>query len=156
MEAAADLVIDATAGHDIEAVKQCGQHLGIGLAALGTGVGIGMLAAKSVEAAARQPEAGSTIQRMMILGIAFIEALCLYALLIAIMLSMQPLMGAMLRISDSRTLTVAENVALGLPGRRGLADMKPVKRRLAEVSEQYGLRIDPDAYAAADTAPGSS
>lgn len=43
------------------------------------------------------------------------------------------------------TLTVAENVALGLPGRRGLADMRPVRRRLAEVSEQYGLRVDPDA-----------
>lgn len=60
--------------------------LGIGLAALGTGIGIGMLAGKSVEAAARQPEASGTIQRMMILGIAFIEALCLYALLVAIML----------------------------------------------------------------------
>ena len=44
------------------------------------------------------------------------------------------------------TLTVAENVALGLGGRRGLADMRPVKRRLGEVSERYGLAIDPDAY----------
>lgn len=60
--------------------------IAIGLAALGTGIGIGILAGKSVEATARQPEASGTIQRMMILGIAFIEALCLYALLIAIML----------------------------------------------------------------------
>ena len=60
--------------------------IAIGLAALGTGIGIGMLAGKSVEATARQPEASGAIQRMMILGIAFIEALCLYALLIAIML----------------------------------------------------------------------
>ncbi len=60
--------------------------LAIGLAALGTGIGIGMLASKSVEAAARQPESSGTIQRLMILGIAFIEALCLYALLVAIML----------------------------------------------------------------------
>jgi simple sugar transport system ATP-binding protein len=44
------------------------------------------------------------------------------------------------------TLTVAENVALGLGGRRGLADMAPVKARLAEVSERYGLHVDPDAY----------
>lgn len=44
------------------------------------------------------------------------------------------------------TLTVAENVALGLGGRRGIADMRPVRRRLTEVSEQYGLRVDPDAY----------
>ena len=60
--------------------------LAIGMAALGTGIGIGILAGKSVEAAGRQPEATGAIQRMMILGIAFIEALCLYALLIAIML----------------------------------------------------------------------
>lgn len=44
------------------------------------------------------------------------------------------------------TLTVAENVALGLGGRHGLADMRPVKKRLAEVSEQYGLQINADAY----------
>jgi general nucleoside transport system ATP-binding protein len=44
------------------------------------------------------------------------------------------------------TLTVAENVALGLGGRRGMADMRPVKKRLAEVSERYGLHVDPDAY----------
>ncbi len=60
--------------------------LAIGMAACGTGISIGMLASKSVEAAARQPEAAGTIQRLMILAIAFIEALCLYALLIAIML----------------------------------------------------------------------
>jgi len=44
------------------------------------------------------------------------------------------------------TLTVAENVALGLGGRRGLSDMNPVKEHLAEVSERYGLQVDPDAY----------
>ncbi len=44
------------------------------------------------------------------------------------------------------TLTVAENVALGLGGRRGLSDMRPIKARLAEVSERYGLYVDPDAY----------
>jgi len=44
------------------------------------------------------------------------------------------------------TLTVAENIALGLGGRHGLSDMKPVKERLAEVSERYGLHLDPDAY----------
>ncbi len=60
--------------------------LAIGLAALGTGIGIGFLAGKSVEAVARQPEQRGTIQRLMILGIAFIEALCLYGLVVAILL----------------------------------------------------------------------
>lgn len=60
--------------------------IGIGLAALGTGIGIGMVASKSVEAVARQPEATDSIQRLMLIGAAFIEALCLYALLVAFML----------------------------------------------------------------------
>ncbi|MGA9277769.1 ABC transporter ATP-binding protein [Ilumatobacter sp.] len=44
------------------------------------------------------------------------------------------------------TLTVAENVALGLGGRHGMANMDPVKERLADVSDRYGLAVDPDAY----------
>ena len=68
-----------------EAFAWLGAGLAIGLAALGTG--IGMLASKSVEAAARQPEAVPQIQKLMILAIAFIEALCLYALLIAFTLA---------------------------------------------------------------------
>ena len=69
-----------------QALAWLGAGIGIGLAALGTGIGIGILGGKSVEAAARQPEMSGSIQRMMILAIAFIEALCLYALLVAIML----------------------------------------------------------------------
>ena len=70
-----------------QALAWLGAGIGIGLAALGTGIGIGILGGKSVEAAARQPEMSGSIQRMMILAIAFIEALCLYALLVAIMLA---------------------------------------------------------------------
>ncbi len=69
-----------------EGLAWLGAGIGIGLAALGTGIGIGFVGAKSVEATARQPEAAGTIQRVMILSIAFIEALCLYALLVAILL----------------------------------------------------------------------
>jgi F-type H+-transporting ATPase subunit c len=70
-----------------EGLAWVGAGLAVGLAALGTGIGIGILGARSVEAAARQPEAAGTVQRLMILAIAFIEALCLYALLIAIILA---------------------------------------------------------------------
>lgn len=66
-----------------EGLAWIGAGLAIGLAALGTGIGIGMLASKSVEGVARQPEAAPQIQKLMILAIAFIEALCLYALLVA-------------------------------------------------------------------------
>ncbi|MEW5941487.1 MAG: ATP-binding cassette domain-containing protein, partial [Chloroflexota bacterium] len=45
------------------------------------------------------------------------------------------------------TLTVAENVALGLPSSRGaLTDLDRVARRILELAEVYGLRIDPSAY----------
>ncbi len=45
------------------------------------------------------------------------------------------------------TLTVAENVALGLPSaRRLLQDLGPVHQRIRELSETYGLQIDPEAY----------
>jgi simple sugar transport system ATP-binding protein len=45
------------------------------------------------------------------------------------------------------SLTVAENVALGLPSSRGpLTDLDRVSKRILELADIYGLRIDPDAY----------
>ncbi len=45
------------------------------------------------------------------------------------------------------TLTVAENVALGLPSSRGpLTDLKRVTESILELARIYGLQIDPDAY----------
>lgn len=42
------------------------------------------------------------------------------------------------------TLTVAENVALGLKSSRGvLTDLKAVSARVTELSEQHGLHVDP-------------
>jgi ABC-type uncharacterized transport system ATPase subunit len=45
------------------------------------------------------------------------------------------------------TLTVAENVALGLPSSRGvLTDLDQVSERVLELAGLYGLRVDPKAY----------
>lgn len=45
------------------------------------------------------------------------------------------------------SLTVAENVALGLPSSRGfLTDLAIVSERIQELAETYGLLVDPDAY----------
>jgi ABC-type uncharacterized transport system ATPase subunit len=45
------------------------------------------------------------------------------------------------------SLTVAENVALGLPSSRGLlTDLDKVAARILELAEIYGLQVDPDAY----------
>jgi len=45
------------------------------------------------------------------------------------------------------SLTVAENVALGLPSSRGvLTDLERVTKRICELAEVYGLEVEPDAY----------
>jgi ABC-type uncharacterized transport system ATPase subunit len=45
------------------------------------------------------------------------------------------------------TLTVAENVALGLKSSRGiLTDIEQVSERIVELAELYGLYVDPEAY----------
>ncbi len=45
------------------------------------------------------------------------------------------------------TLTVAENVALGLPSSRGmLTDLDQVSQRVSQLADNYGLQVDPDAY----------
>ncbi len=61
--------------------------LGIGMAAFGTGIGMGFMVGKTVEGMARQPEASGILRTTMIIGIAFIEALALYALVISFLLT---------------------------------------------------------------------
>jgi F-type H+-transporting ATPase subunit c len=51
--------------------------VGYGLAAIGPGVGIGIIAGSAIEAMARQPEAAGIARTTMFLGIAFTEALAL-------------------------------------------------------------------------------
>jgi F-type H+-transporting ATPase subunit c len=63
---------------------QIGPAIAIGLGALGPGLGIGILAGKAVEAIGRNPEAGGTILTNMILGLAFAEAIAIYALVVAL------------------------------------------------------------------------
>ena len=49
--------------------------VGYGLAAIGPGIGVGIVAGKTVEAMARQPEMAGRLQVTMFLGIAFAELL---------------------------------------------------------------------------------
>ncbi len=58
-----------------------GYPIGLGLAALGAGLGLGNAVGSAMEAIGRQPEAAGKIQISMILGCAFIEALAIYALI---------------------------------------------------------------------------
>lgn len=59
---------------------------GIAIAAFGCGIGQGLGLKSAVEGIARNPEAAGKIQVAMILGLAFIESLCIYALVIALIL----------------------------------------------------------------------
>jgi len=63
-----------------------GAGLAVGLGTLGSGVGIGIIFGKSIESAARQPEALPLVQRLMFTGFALVEAQALYALLITFIL----------------------------------------------------------------------
>jgi F-type H+-transporting ATPase subunit c len=67
-----------------EGVKLLAAALAIGLGSLGPGLGIGMLVGKAMEALGRNPEAESSIRLNMILGIAFAEAIAIYALVVAL------------------------------------------------------------------------
>lgn len=51
--------------------------VGYGLAAIGPGIGVGIVAGNAVQAMARQPEAAGMVRTNMFLGIAFTEALAL-------------------------------------------------------------------------------
>jgi F-type H+-transporting ATPase subunit c len=60
--------------------------LGIGLAALGGSLGQGRAAAAALDGIARNPGAAGQIRGPMILGLALIESLVIYALIIALLL----------------------------------------------------------------------
>ena len=51
--------------------------IGYGAAAIGPGVGIGIIVGNAVQAMARQPEAANMVRTTMFLGIAFTEAVAL-------------------------------------------------------------------------------
>jgi len=62
----------------------CG--VGIGVAALGTGLAMGNAISAALQGTARNPEAGGKIMTTMIIGLALIESLCIYALLICLLM----------------------------------------------------------------------
>ena len=69
-----------------DGMKFLGAGLAIGLGALGPGIGIGWLVGKAMESLGRNPDAAPIIQPNMILGMAFAEAIGIYALVVAVMI----------------------------------------------------------------------
>jgi len=64
-----------------------GVAIGLPIAAHGCGQGQGTATAAALEGMARQPEASGTLQINMIIGLALIESLVIYALLMFFMLN---------------------------------------------------------------------
>ena len=69
-----------------EALRFIGAGLAIGIGGAGPAIGIGMLVSKAMEALGRNPEAQPVIQTNMILGMAFAEAIAIYAFVVALMI----------------------------------------------------------------------
>ena len=74
------------AGSNVGGLIAIGAGLGIGLAALGVGLGQGLASAAAMESIGRNPNSADRIFVPMIIGLALMEALCLYALVIAFFL----------------------------------------------------------------------
>nr|AUG32141.1 ATP synthase subunit C [Paulinella longichromatophora] len=60
--------------------------LAVGFAAIGPGIGQGIAAGQAVEGIARQPEAEGKIRGTLLLSLAFMEALTIYGLVVALVL----------------------------------------------------------------------
>lgn len=71
---------------DYQSMLSWGLPMGVGLAAVGSGLGLGRAVGSAMEAIGRQPEASGKIQTAMIIGAALIEALTIYALVVFFML----------------------------------------------------------------------
>ena len=64
---------------DYQAMLGLALPLGLGIAAIGSGIGLGRAVGSAMEAIGRQPEAAAKIQTAMIIGAALLEALTIYA-----------------------------------------------------------------------------
>jgi F-type H+-transporting ATPase subunit c len=77
---------DGEKASDAGAFAALAAGLAIGIAAAGCGLGQGRAAAAALDGIARNPQASDKLFTPMILGLALIESLAIYALVIAIML----------------------------------------------------------------------
>jgi F-type H+-transporting ATPase subunit c len=85
LTAVAAMAQGAAAGYNdsyVNGNRALGAGIGFGLAAGLAGIGQGLVGSRAAEGAARNPGAAGTVQTMMIIALALIESLVLFALLI--------------------------------------------------------------------------
>ena len=68
---------------EVEAAKAIAAALSIGLGAIGSGIGEGLIASKALEAMGRNPEASGKLFTNMLVSMAVCESTAIYALLIS-------------------------------------------------------------------------
>ncbi|MGE4506398.1 MAG: ATP synthase F0 subunit C [Desulfovibrionaceae bacterium] len=84
----------AADGGSVSATAAWSTAIGMGFAAGLCGIGQGMGLKGACEGTARNPEAGGKVQVMLILGLAFIESLAIYALVVNLILLFVKPLGA--------------------------------------------------------------
>lgn len=72
---------------ETDAAKALGAAFAMAVGGIAPALAIGMLVSKAMEALGRNPEARAAIQTNMILGVAFAEAIGIYALLSALIIA---------------------------------------------------------------------
>jgi F-type H+-transporting ATPase subunit c len=71
---------------DVQTMKLLATGLTIAIGGVGPALGIGILTGKGLEAMGRNPEAAGEIRTSMVLGLAFAEAIAIYALVVALII----------------------------------------------------------------------
>ncbi len=71
----------------MEGLNLIASALAIGLAAIGPGIGVGIIVAGALQAMGRNPEMENTLVQYMFIGIAFTEALAIFGLVISFMIA---------------------------------------------------------------------
>jgi F-type H+-transporting ATPase subunit c len=69
-----------------EVMSILGAAIAVGLGAIGPGLGEGQAVAGAMDAIARQPESAGTLSRTLFVGLAMIETMAIYCLVIALLL----------------------------------------------------------------------
>ncbi len=68
---------------EVESISVLIKGLTIAIGGIGPAIGIGMIGAKAMEAIGRNPEAAGKLFVPMLLGMAFAEAVAIYALVVS-------------------------------------------------------------------------
>ena len=80
------LLLAAASADPTKGLTAIGRGIVYGAAAIGPGIGIGLVVGNAIQAMARQPESAGVARTTMFLGIAFTEALALIGFVVFILL----------------------------------------------------------------------